>query len=268
VESNHQSRICSPVPCRSATRVLVHRDGLEPPARGISRRRSTLELSMRWSVRLDRVFHSPTWTTSQTSRISHLPHTENWWRQPASNRRPSACKADALPTELIGQVSPARTQCPLHEDTEHWPLAHGCAADGEGPAHAHFFCERRAHTIGSHRKPRAQPPMIACRFETIRIVKERATFPMEAAIQQKSEKQNKKPGVFRLPGSWWCCFAESWRYALTLSHWEPGFRGSRTLPLRCSSPNRTQMDKPKAGASARAADVQSCVELKVIEIGS
>ncbi|MDX2218064.1 MAG: hypothetical protein SF172_03495 [Burkholderiales bacterium] len=41
------------------------------------------------------------------------------------------------------------------------------------------------------------------------------------------EKDNKKPGVFRHPGSWWCCFAESWRYALTLSHSEPGFCGSR-----------------------------------------
>lgn len=79
---------------------------------------------------------------------------------------------------------------------------------------------------------------------------------------------NKKPGVFRHPGSRWCCFAESWRYALILSHWEPGFRGSRPKPLRCSSPNRTQMDRPMAGAEARAADIQLCVVFWVIEIGS
>ena len=30
-----------------------------------------------------------------------------WWRMTGSNRRPSACKADALPTELILHISPA-----------------------------------------------------------------------------------------------------------------------------------------------------------------
>ena len=33
----------------------------------------------------------------------------NWWVMTGSNRRPSACKADALPTELITQ----RTKCYL-----------------------------------------------------------------------------------------------------------------------------------------------------------
>lgn len=32
-------------------------------------------------------------------------HPRNWWRRPASNRRPPACKAGALPTELHPQSS-------------------------------------------------------------------------------------------------------------------------------------------------------------------
>ena len=37
-----------------------------------------------------------------TERISNLPIrlSKCWWRWPASNRRPPACKAGALPTEL------------------------------------------------------------------------------------------------------------------------------------------------------------------------
>ena len=40
-----------------------------------------------------------TWTTSAT----------NWWSQTGSNRRPHACKARALPTELWPQLSGATT---------------------------------------------------------------------------------------------------------------------------------------------------------------
>ncbi len=32
-------------------------------------------------------------------RLTFIP--ENWWVMTGSNRRPSACKADALPAELI-----------------------------------------------------------------------------------------------------------------------------------------------------------------------
>ena len=39
----------------------------------------------------------------QSAAFSHFatPPTYKWWRMTGSNRRPSACKADALPAELI-----------------------------------------------------------------------------------------------------------------------------------------------------------------------
>ena len=41
----------------------------------------------------------------QSAAFSHFatPPTYKWWRMTGSNRRPSACKADALPAELILQ---------------------------------------------------------------------------------------------------------------------------------------------------------------------
>ena len=38
---------------------------------------------------------------------THSSHTEVWWRMTGSNRRPPACKAGALPAELIPQDSDA-----------------------------------------------------------------------------------------------------------------------------------------------------------------
>lgn len=35
-----------------------------------------------------------------------------WWPVPGSNRRPPACKADALPTELTGQLGVLPTRPP------------------------------------------------------------------------------------------------------------------------------------------------------------
>lgn len=69
----------------------------------LNHQRAALQTAvLRWNYRcmVCAIGFEPIWTTSQTSRISHLPHTEKWWRQPASNRRPSACKTDALPSEL------------------------------------------------------------------------------------------------------------------------------------------------------------------------
>ncbi len=40
---------------------------------------------------------STNWATPALRKIIH----EKWWRMTGSNRRPSACKADALPAELI-----------------------------------------------------------------------------------------------------------------------------------------------------------------------
>ena len=35
------------------------------------------------------------------NRCIHIANLTKWWRMTDLNRRPSACKADALPTELI-----------------------------------------------------------------------------------------------------------------------------------------------------------------------
>ena len=43
----------------------------------------------------------------QSAAFSHFatPPIFKWWRMTGSNRRPSACKADALPAELILQIN-------------------------------------------------------------------------------------------------------------------------------------------------------------------
>jgi hypothetical protein len=46
----------------------------------------------------------PEGTDLQSVVFSHFttpPRVNYWWRMTGSNRRPSACKADALPAELI-----------------------------------------------------------------------------------------------------------------------------------------------------------------------
>jgi hypothetical protein len=40
------------------------------------------------------------WLAMRSSRPLQRPPSEAWWRQPGLNRRPRACKARALPTEL------------------------------------------------------------------------------------------------------------------------------------------------------------------------
>ena len=40
------------------------------------------------------------YVTSASLQVLHL----TWWRHADSNRRPSACKADALPTELCPRL--------------------------------------------------------------------------------------------------------------------------------------------------------------------
>ena len=63
---------------------------------------------------VDLVFYSQFWkkhtkqklrkTNTLTSKSSNKP--KNWWSQTGSNRRPPACKAGALPTELWPQLKP------------------------------------------------------------------------------------------------------------------------------------------------------------------
>ena len=53
--------------------------GLEPAASGVTGRRS--------------------------NQLSYTPYLDSWWAMTGSNRRPSRCKRDALPAELIAQVT-------------------------------------------------------------------------------------------------------------------------------------------------------------------
>ena len=64
---------------------MADRTGLEPATSGVTGRHSN-QLNYR----------------SAYSLLKHpLQRTEIWWVMTGSNRRPSACKADALPAELI-----------------------------------------------------------------------------------------------------------------------------------------------------------------------
>ena len=74
--------------------------------------------------------------------IQHSPQGGGWWRQSDSNRRHSACKADALPTEL----------CP------HWRGRRGPAAFRSGLEEFQFsFWEARRASPPRHVSPGLAP---------------------------------------------------------------------------------------------------------------
>ena len=56
--------------------------GLEPAASGVTGRRS--------------------------NQLSYTPYLDSWWAMTGSNRRPSRCKRDALPAELIALLYTAQ----------------------------------------------------------------------------------------------------------------------------------------------------------------
>ena len=62
---------------------MAQRTGLEPATPGVTGRYSN-QLNYRC-----------------LGRLAFLPQASKWWVMTDSNRRHSACKADALPTELI-----------------------------------------------------------------------------------------------------------------------------------------------------------------------
>ena len=69
------------IPQQTMIHILVGRDGFEPP--------------------------NPEGADLQSAAFSHFaisPVKVIWWRLTGSNRRPSACKADALPAELSLQT--------------------------------------------------------------------------------------------------------------------------------------------------------------------
>ena len=65
---------CQRTETRGPSHAMVGPDGLEPSTPALSRRCS--------------------------NQLSYEPYFEGWWSRSASNRRPPACKAGALPTEL------------------------------------------------------------------------------------------------------------------------------------------------------------------------
>ena len=69
---------------------LARWTGLEPATTGVTGRYSN-QLSYHRARQLP---------------LKHLP--KNWWVMTESNRRHSACKADALPTELITRIAALR----------------------------------------------------------------------------------------------------------------------------------------------------------------
>src|ERR671934_211690 len=54
---------------------------------------------------------SPTSYRAAPPRVVVL-YLKIWWRLTGSNRRPSACKADALPAELSGNIAWQRSTLP------------------------------------------------------------------------------------------------------------------------------------------------------------
>ena len=87
-----------PTPCASLERRMVGPVGLEPTTPALSRRCS------------NQLSYGP----AQDSRLS-----VGWWSRTGSNRRPSACKADALPTELRPLAKRGCVVDPHETDKEH-----------------------------------------------------------------------------------------------------------------------------------------------------
>ncbi len=74
---------------------MADRTGLEPATSGVTGRHSN-QLNYRSAAFFTYCFQA-TYAVTQSL-------TRNWWVMTGSNRRPSACKADALPAELITQL--------------------------------------------------------------------------------------------------------------------------------------------------------------------
>ena len=72
---------------------MAQRTGLEPATPGVTGRYSN-RLNYRCAVRSSLAF-------GFLRNLKRQEHLRKWWVMTGSNRRPSACKADALPAELI-----------------------------------------------------------------------------------------------------------------------------------------------------------------------
>src|SRR5687768_985024 len=63
---------------------------------------SAAEAAKIWSSSLEKVrgAHPPFFAKASKGILHSYASGAGWWSQPGSNRRPQACKASALPTEL------------------------------------------------------------------------------------------------------------------------------------------------------------------------
>ena len=93
-------------------RTLIH-DVIEPPARDKARRRTLFLLTSHFQPALLRqgfggqpTLAGKRWRKPTEAREASV----GWWSQTGSNRRPQACKASALPTELWPRSIPS-TAC-------------------------------------------------------------------------------------------------------------------------------------------------------------
>ena len=75
-------------------RKMADRTGLEPATSGVTGRHSN-QLNYRSAIFAQTLFHGRRLRLNSLSQI--------WWVMTGSNRRPAACKAAALPAELITQ---------------------------------------------------------------------------------------------------------------------------------------------------------------------
>ena len=78
-------------------------DAQNPCARGVTQNRRKLSKTYSQFQRSD-----PTGKTGWELLKRDKIQGRSWWRRSESNRRPSACKADALPTELRPPIFPIR----------------------------------------------------------------------------------------------------------------------------------------------------------------
>ena len=79
---------------------MADRTGLEPATSGVTGRHSN-QLNYRSAMR-GNIFKREIITLNNNKLTRLFPSVfTKWWVMTGSNRRPSACKADALPAELI-----------------------------------------------------------------------------------------------------------------------------------------------------------------------
>lgn len=106
---------------------------------------------------------------TRSNHLSYTPSRPDWWRQPGSNRRPRACKARALPTELCPLPADSSCRDPLgpprtprvNETSCSKPALEAKAERLGGPRLRHSRTFSRSslttRTVNPRRRPSRQP---------------------------------------------------------------------------------------------------------------